>query len=112
MGTSLIVCGVIPEFFFSQEFLKYLVITSTDYWHGLLNNLIMDALFAHLDVTLLSGSIYLTLVGNHYSNKSHARSTCLNLPTSSGEFDLAILDTLTKVNEVKTFMSTLPTGIK
>ncbi len=63
------------------------------------------------DVTLLSGSIYLTLVGNHYSNKSHARSTCLNLPTSSGEFDLAILDTPSQVTEVKGFMSTLPAGI-
>ncbi len=57
---------------------------------------------------VVGGNVYLAMTDKHYANKSEARNACLNMPTSSGEFDLAILDSWAKITAVKSFISTIP----
>ncbi len=57
----------------------------------------------------MEGNVYLTITDRHYHDILEARNACLSMPTTSGGFDLAILDTWSKITAVQTFTSTLTT---
>ncbi len=57
---------------------------------------------------VLGGNVYVIMADRLYSDKMDAGNACLNMPTSTGKFDLAILDTVEKITAVKAFMSTVP----
>ncbi len=57
---------------------------------------------------VFDGNVYVIMTGRYFADKTDARNACLSMPTSTGEFDLAILDTMEKISAVKVFMSTVP----
>ncbi len=57
---------------------------------------------------LVDGNVFIIIADKHYSNKTEARNNCLDVHTPTGEFDLAIMDSWTKITAMKAFMSTIP----
>ncbi len=64
--------------------------------------------FTDCSTLIVEDNVYLTMTDRHYNSKQEARDACLNMPTPNGEFDLAIVDSWTKINAVKAHISTLP----
>ena len=56
----------------------------------------------------VDGHLYVILADRHYDNIFDARNTCLDMPTLTGEFDLAIMDTWPKIMALRAFLSGLP----
>ncbi len=56
------------------------------------------------------GYLFVVRAERHYDNVSDARNTCLDMPTLTGEFDLAIVDTWLKITALRGFLSGLPSS--
>ncbi len=56
----------------------------------------------------VDGHLFIVLADRHYDNISDSRKACLDLPTLSGEFDLAIVDSWLEIGELRAFLSSLP----
>ncbi len=63
--------------------------------------------FTDCSTLVVEGNVYLAITDRHYGDISEAKDACLSMPTKNGGFDLAILDTSSKITVVKTFISTL-----
>ena len=59
---------------------------------------------------MIEDNLYLVVKDQHYT-KSEARDMCGDIPAPSGEFDLAIVDTVTKFALVRAFLTTIEPGI-
>ncbi len=56
----------------------------------------------------VDGHLFVVLADRHYDKISDARSICRSMHTLTGEFDLAIVDTWSKITTLRAFLSGLP----
>ena len=63
---------------------------------------------ADCSTLLMDGNVYLTMTDRHYDSQSEARNTCLSMQTPNGEFDLAIMDSASKIDAVRALITALP----
>ncbi len=64
--------------------------------------------FTECSTLIVDGNVYLTMADKHYNSRTEAEDACRSMPTPNGEFDLAIIDTASKIDAVKTFITALP----